>query len=596
MKAIEERLKALRAEMKKKKLDAWMAPTNDFHGSEYIGEHFKVRKYLTGFTGSVGTVAVTVDGAWLWVDGRYFVQAEKQLAGTSIILCKIGEPGVVPVEEFLKDRLEPGQRLGLDGRVICASEGILLQRMLGEKGIELCTSEDILDAVWQDRPPLSQSQAYFLTAQYVGESRREKLARLRRAMTRQGADVHFLNSLDDIAWLLNMRGNDIFCSPVIQAYCIVTDKEAALFVQEGALNSRQEKELLADGVTVREYSEILRAAEELDGSRLLFDPDKVSFELYSRFPEKLDRMEAPNPTQLMKAVKNPTEQEHIRNAHIKDGVAMTRFLYRMKHLSDGELITEMDAASYLEKLRKEQNGYLGPSFETICAYGENAAMCHYIATEETDRILENRGFFLVDAGGQYTDGTTDVTRTIAMGPLTKEEKEHYTLVLKGMIGLAKARFRHGFTGQQLDYMARGPLWEHGLDYNHGTGHGVGFLLNVHEPPNFIHWRLPEHLRTVFEEGMLTSDEPGYYEAEKHGIRIENLLLCQKENDETQLTPFMHFETVTLCPIDLEAAELWRLDEDERKWLNAYHQQVYEQIGPKLGRAEREWLYEVTRAV
>ena len=589
------RLLELRKEMQKRGMDAWMAPTNDFHGSEYIGEHFKVRNYFTGFTGSVGTVLVTMDGAFLWVDGRYFVQASHQLDGSGVTLCKSGEPGVPTVEEFILEHLQKGQTLGLDGRVINAEEGKNLSALLKEKGIHLSTSEDIVDSVWKDRPPISKSEAFFLSGDDTGESRAHKLSRLRDRMKKQGADVHLLTSLDDIAWLYNMRGDDIHCSPVIQAYSMITQTESILFVQDGAISKEQTEILSDDGIQVKEYEEIFREVESLKG-RVLLDPEKVNFELYRRIPKTAVLLEERNPTVLMKAVKNQREMEHIRHSHEKDGVAMTRFLYWLKHKALAEGASEMGAASRLEELRRAQEGYLGPSFETISAYGDNAAMCHYVATDQTDRRLEEKGFYLVDAGGQYMDGTTDITRTIAMGPLTEAEKFHYTLVLKGMIGLSKARFRKGYTGLELDYMARGPLWEHGLDFNHGTGHGVGFLLNVHEPPNFIHWRLPNPLRTVFEEGMLTSNEPGYYEEGSHGIRIENLLLCREEKGAEGAVPFLYFETVTLCPIDLEPVILSMLDSDEKDWLNRYHQKVYEVIGPKLPGEEGQWLYQVTRPV
>lgn len=589
---IKQRLEALRRVMRKEKIDAWIAPTNDFHGSEYIGEYFKTRKYLTGFTGSVGTAVITQKEAWLWTDGRYFIQAEKQLQGTGIHLCKKGMSGVAEMENFLTEILLPGQKVGFDGRVFSASEGKKLRLALTKKKIQIDSSKDLVDQIWDNRPPMKKTAAWFLNTDQAGESSGKKLARIRAAMIRQGAQIHLITALDDIAWIYNMRGDDIACSPVIQAYSIITLKEAFLFVQKGAITPKQERELEKVRIFVKNYEEIWETLEKFSKKTLLLDPEKVNDALYDRVAENMLIKEASNPAVHMKAVKNLAEIKQIREAHLRDGIAMTRYLYWLAHLPQGEVVTEMKAAEHLEKLRAEQKDYLGPSFETISAVGKNAAMCHYIAVKETDTKLENQGFYLVDAGGQYRFGTTDVTRTVAMGAITQEQKIHYTLVLKGMIDLAKARFHRGCTGQMLDYLARGPLLEHGLDYLHGTGHGVGNLLNVHEPPNFIHWRLPEEFCTVFEEGMLTSDEPGLYIEESHGIRIENLLLCVKDEDEE----FLRFETVTLCPIDLTALESSYLDCEERKWLNTYHEQVYTKIHPFLSEEEKKWLRTVTRAI
>lgn len=589
---IRERLENFRNVMKKYGIDAWIAPTNDFHGSEYIGEHFKVRKYLTGFTGSVGTVTVTQKGAWLWVDGRYFVQAEKQLAGTEVHLFKSGQPNVPLLEEFLAQELKSGETAGFDGRVLSASEGKKLRSVLKENKISISSSRDIVDEAWENRPAMEKTPAWFLTMDEAGESRADKLERVREEMVKQGADVHLVTSLDDIAWIYNLRGMDIACSPVIQAYTIITMDGAVLFVQSGVLNEAQRDVLENDRVFVRDYDDIVQVLEKLPKCTLLMDPEKVSDELYYCLPEHVTKKEATDPSVLMKAVKNQQEIKQVQSAHLRDGVAMTRYMYWLKHVPETAHVTEMEAADHLETLRREQKGYLEPSFETISAYGKNAAMCHYISTRETDTEIQKEGFYLVDAGGQYRAGTTDITRTVVMGNVTEEQKLHYTLVLKGMIDLAKARFHQGTNGQMLDYLARGPLLEHGQDFNHGTGHGVGALLNVHEPPNFIHWRLPEHLKTVFQEGMITSDEPGVYVEGSHGIRIENLILCVKDSQDGLL----HFETLTLCPIDLSAVNMEYLDCEEKKWLDQYHEMVYEKIEAFLPEEEREWLKNVTSPI
>ena len=589
---IRKRLDRFRKIMGKYAIDAWIAPTNDFHGSEYIGEHFKVRKYLTGFTGSVGTVVVTQTGAWLWVDGRYFVQAENQLAGTEIHLFKSGQPGVPTMEEFLTQKLKPGETVGFDGRVISAAEGKKIRFALEENKIHISSSRDIVDEAWENRPQMERTQAWFLTMDEAGESSTDKLGRIREEMVKQGADVHLVTSLDDIAWIYNLRGMDIACSPVVQAYTIITLDGAILFVQSEVFDELQVAMLEKDRIFVRTYDEIIRIVENLPECTLLMDPEKVSDELYHCLPEHVTKKIATNPSVYMKAVKNPEEIKQSRSAHLRDGIAMTRYMYWLKHIPEDAHVTEMEAADHLEALRKEQEGYLEPSFETISAYGKNAAMCHYISTRETDTEIKKEGFYLVDAGGQYRAGTTDITRTVVMGDVTQEQKLHYTLVLKGMIDLAKARFHQGTHGQMLDYLARGPLLEHGLDYNHGTGHGVGALLNVHEPPNFIHWRLPSHLRTVFREGMITSDEPGVYIEGSHGIRTENLLLCVKDPEDG----FLCFETLTLCPIDLLAVQMEYLDCEEKKWLNQYHEMVYRKLRDFLPEEEKEWLRKVTSPI
>lgn len=596
MKEMQMRIHAFRKEMKDQSIDFWIVPTNDFHGSEYIGEHFKVREYLTGFTGSTGTAVIGIEEAWLWVDGRYFIQAELELKGSGILLYKSGESKVPDLYEFLEDKILPGQTVGADGRVISVSEGKKLKSLLSKKNAFLRADKDIAEKVWENRPPVSKSPVWFISSDDAGESRPSKLKRVRQKMKEKGADAHLITALDDIAWMYNMRGNDIACSPVAQAYSLITMDDAVLFLQEGVLDHRQRSELSEDGIVVKDYRDISRSLSVLRPCTLLMDEEKVNYRLYCCLSEGVKMVEERNPSVFMKAIKNGREAEHIRCAHQRDGTAMTRLIYWLKNRNDEVPITETEVADRLESFRKEQEDYLGPSFETICAYAENAAMCHYVAKKHADKTIRSEGFLLIDAGGQYKYGTTDISRTIALGPLTEEERFHYTLVLKGMIRLSKARFRYGVTGRQLDVIARGPLWEHGLDFNHGVGHGVGCFLNVHEAPNFIHWKLPDPLCTVFEEGMLTSDEPGYYEEGKYGIRLENLLLCRAEKREDSRTSFLFFESVSLCPIDLDPVDLCLLEKSEKIWLNDYHENVYREIGRSLPQKEREWLYRVTRPV
>ena len=588
-------LALIREEMKKRGIDAYLVPTADFHGSEYVGDYFKVRAWISGFTGSAGTVVVTEEKAGLWTDGRYFVQAASQLEGSGIDLYRMGEEGVPDVETFLAETLQEGQKLAFDGRVMDISFARRLRERLEQKGVSVLPKEDLAETVWKDRPSLSRKPAWFLDTAYAGESRKEKLERLRRAMEKEGANIHLLTALDDIAWLFNIRGGDVHCNPVVLAYGAVEKEQAFLFVQDGVFTKEMEEELKKDRIFLRPYGEFYQYVSAMDKADCVwYDPEKCNYQVYETLPAGIRKVEKTSPVMAFKAVKNETEMEHIRIAHRKDGVAMTRFVYWFKKNVGKIPMTEISVSDHLLSLRQEQEGFLDLSFDTISAYGEHGAMCHYSATPESDKEIQPKGFYLVDSGGQYLDGTTDITRTIAAGPLTEEEKLHYTLVLKGMIRLAGARFLHGCRGLNLDYLARGPLWQYGLDYNHGTGHGVGYLLNVHEPPNGFRWKIvPERNDSaVLEEGMLTSDEPGYYEEGSHGIRTENLLLCRK-GEKTSYGQFMWFEPVTLCPIDTEGIDLSLMDEEELQWLNEYHKKVFKIISPYLEKEEAQWLKEVT---
>lgn len=593
---IAKRLDALRAEMKKRGVKAYLIPTADFHQSEYVGEYFKCRSFMTGFTGSAGTALVMPDRAVLWTDGRYFIQAEKQLAGSGVELFRMGEEGVPTIDEFLSDYLQEGDCLGFDGRVVDSKQGEDYAQIAEKKGASICWSEDLVDVIWDNRPELSCKPAWSLAVEHVGVSREEKIEKVREAMKESGADVHVITSLDDLAWLFNLRGDDVACNPVVLSYAILTEDKTELFVQSRAIDAELAAELEAAGVSLREYSEFYQAVSELpEDSSVLFDLSKVSYALVKNLKEGVSVINKPNPSVLMKAVKNPVEAENMRKAHIKDGVALTRFIYWMKKNVGKIPMDEYSVGEKLEEFRREQEGFLENSFEPICAYGPNAAQCHYSASKENCSVIEPKGLFLVDSGGQYYEGTTDVTRTMAVGPLTEEEKVHFTLVLKGMLNLASAKFLHGCRGINLDYLARAALWERGLDFNHGTGHGVGYLLNVHEAPNGFRWKIvPERNDScVLEEGMITSDEPGLYIEGRHGIRTENLILCKKA-EKNQYGQFMEFEHLTMAPIDLDAVDETLLTAEDKRRLNAYHRDVYEKIAPHLNAEEAEWLAEATR--
>lgn len=609
MNVIRDRLDALRKLMKERGMDAYMIPTADFHESEYVGEHFKCREYMTGFTGSAGTALITMDEACLWVDGRYYVQAAAQLKDSTVTMMKMGQEGVLSLGAYLEDKMPEGGCLGFDGRVVNAAEGLALEEMLRERGARISYGEDLAGMIWQERPELSAEPAWVLDERYAGKSALDKIADVREAMEKVHASVHVLTSLDDIAWLLNIRGNDILYNPVVLSYALVTMDQLYLFVNSSVLEGKAYPYLEdAKGISVREYLErtgvtvmpydgVYDMVEGLKNEKVLLEKCRVNYAVYRLIDgsnKVIDRM---NPTASMKAVKNDVEIENEKRAHIKDGVAMTKFIYWLKKNTGRIPMDEISVSDYLGKLRMDQEGCIGLSFATISAYGAHGAMCHYSATPESSIPLEPRGLYLIDSGGQYYEGTTDITRTIAMGPVTDEEKEHFTLVLMSMLRLGDVKFLHGCRGLSLDYAAREPLWRRGLNYEHGTGHGVSYLSSVHERPNGIRFKMvPERQdNAVMEAGMITSDEPGVYIEGSHGIRTENLVLCV-EDEKNEYGQFLRFEYLTYVPIDLEVIDREIMSERDVELLNRYHEQVYEKISPYLDEDERVWLAEATRAV
>ncbi len=594
---IKQKLNALRILMKEKKIDAYLVPTDDFHGSEYVGDYFKCRKYITGFTGSAGTAIITQDMAGLWTDGRYFIQAADQLRDTTIELFKSGEPGVPTVHQFLNDKLEEGMCLGFDGRTVSAREAEELQELLQEKHITFSVNDDLIGEIWEDRPVLSCEPVMELDIRWTGKSRADKIAEIREQMKAKEADTFILTSLDDIAWLLNIRGNDIHCCPVVLSYLVMMENELRLYANAVAFSEEIRSNLEADGVKIYPYDDVYSYVQSISSDKkVLLSRANVNSRLVSNIPSEVTILDEPNLTLLPKAVKNETEMENERIAHIKDGVAVTKFIHWLKKNVTRTTITELSTAEKLYQFRSEQEHFLGESFDPIIAYGTHAAIVHYSATEATDIPLEARGMVLADTGGHYLEGTTDITRTIVLGPVTAKEKKFFTAVLRGNLNLAAAKFKYGCTGLNLDYLARGPLWELGEDYNHGTGHGVGYLLNVHEGPNSFRWKnLPGNPAPVLEEGMITSDEPGYYLENEFGIRHENLVLCKKA-EKTSFGQFMCFEPLTMVPFDLEGINPEEMTERERKLLNDYHQKVYTTISPYLDEEEKEWLKQATREI
>ncbi len=593
---VNERITALRERMKEKKIDAYLVPTDDFHASEYVGEYFKCRKYITGFTGSAGTAVIMQDMAGLWTDGRYFIQAAAQLEGTGVDLFKMGEPGVPTIHQFLEEKLGEGMCLGFDGRTISAKEASELSEALGKKGASLSVDYDLVGEVWEDRPALSCEPVMELDVKWAGESRADKCAKIRKAMEEKGADAFVLTSLDDIAWLLNIRGGDVHCCPVVLSYLVMTQKEIKLFANEKAFPAEVLDALAKDGVTLLPYDSIYEYVKTFaKDMKVLLCKQKANSRLVSNIPAEVEILDEENLTLLPKAIKNPVEVENERIAHIRDGVALTKFIYWLKKNVGKIPMTELSAEEKLYSFRAQQENFIDNSFDPIISYGVHAAINHYSATPETDIPIEPRSFLLADTGGNYYEGTTDTTRTIVMGPVTDEQKKFFTAVLRGMLNLGNAKFRYGCTGVNLDYLARGPLWELGQDFNHGTGHGVGYLLNVHEGPNSFRWKVVPGNNAVLEEGMITSDEPGYYVEDGYGIRHENMIVCKKA-EKTQFGQFMCFEFLTMVPFDLDAVVPEQMTAHERELLNNYHAQVYEKISPYLDEDEKAWLKEATRAI
>lgn len=595
---IQERLKALRAEMEKRGITVYVVPTADFHESEYVGDHFKARKFITGFTGSAGTAVITLDEAGLWTDGRYFVQAENQLKDSTVTLYRMGEEGVPTVDEFVKDRLKEGGCLGFDGRVVNGTWGGRLEKIAAEKNVSMHVTEDLIDLIWEERPALSKQPLFILEEKYSGKSTADKIGDLRKAMKENGADVHILTSLYDIAWLLNIRGNDIDYVPVVLSYLVLNETECIWFLQEEVVDDKIRAYLEENHITTKPYDAIYDYVPEIPADAVvLMNRGTVNYRIVNSLDKAIKVVDKPNPTELMKAVKNKTEVDNTRAAHVKDGVAFTKFMYWLKTNIGKIPMTEISASDYLEARRREQDNFIELSFNTICAYGANAAMMHYAATPESDAELKPEGFLLVDSGGHYFEGTTDITRTMALGPITDEMRLHFTTVCRSNMNLAHAKFLYGCTGLNLDILSRGPLWEMGIDYKCGTGHGVGYVLNVHEGPNGFRWRVvPErHDNGVLEEGMITTDEPGVYLEGKYGIRTENELVCHKA-EKNEYGQFMEFENITYAPIDLDAIDPDLLSAREKKMLNDYHKMVYDTISPYMTAEENEWLKRYTRAI
>lgn len=593
---VADRIAALRGEMVREGIDIWIVPSADYHQSEYVGSFFKARQYMTGFTGSAGTAVFTKDKACLWTDGRYFIQAEKELRGSGIVLCKMGEPECDTIEAFLEKELPETGVIGFDGRTIGVGEGKRYEDAASFKKGKVSYQFDLVGRIWENRPRLPDEKAFALDEKYTGESAASKLERVRTKMKECGADVHLLTSLDDIAWLLNIRGNDVAYCPLVLSYLVLYMDHGELFTAEEKFSSELSEKLARDGIVLRPYDEIEKVVSDLSPSlSILLDPDRVNYALYRMLPKNMEVIETENPEILMKCIKNDTEIKNIKIAHMKDAAAHTKFMYWLKKNIGKTEITEISAAEKLEAFRREQGGYLEASFEPISAFAEHGAIVHYSASAESNAVLSEGKLLLTDTGGHYMEGSTDITRTVALGEVSQKEKEDFTLTARAMLRLMNTVFLHGCSGANLDCIAREIYWKNKVNFNHGTGHGVGYLLNVHEPPVNFRWKEGKTPAPVLEKNMVITDEPGIYIEGSHGIRLENeLVVCEDEKNE--YGQFMRFEPLTYVPIDLDALLPEQMTEEERIMLNDYHKKVFEVVAPYLNDEEKTWLKEYTRPV
>ncbi|MRR19615.1 aminopeptidase P family protein, partial [bacterium] len=587
--AYKSRLASVRAQMIKRGIDALIVPSADPHLGEYVPDYWRVIRWLTGFTGSAGTVVITKSFAGLWTDSRYFIQAEEQLRNSGYQLVRLRVPHTPEHIEWVAGTMKEGSKVAVDGRLISAGQQNLLRAALREKGIRLTLSVDLISPLWKERPPLPDRMAFSLPVEYAGEKRSDKIFRVRNRMKEMQIDFHLLTSCDDIMWLLNIRGADITYSPLLLSFAIVSADQVLLFASEDKIPSAMKAEFDVDGVVLLPYEMTGPVLSSLpEKCSVLLNPATTSASLYAALPKGARVTgEVSIPTRF-KAIKNGTEISNLREVMIRDGVALTRFFYWLEKNTGTGGITELSASAMLETFRMEQEGCKGPSFGTIAAWNGHAALPHYVPSPETDAILGDSGIFLLDSGGQYYGGTTDTTRTVAVGKADYDMRRDFTLALKGTIALAMVKFPYGTRGYQIEAFARKALWDNGLNYGHGTGHGVGSFLNVHEGPQTIGSAATGDPKTLLEPGMVISDEPAIYREGKYGFRTENLLVCVDDR-ETDHGRFLRFETVTLCYIDSSLTEVSLLNDAELEWLNEYHEKVWSDLSDRLGADEKKWL-------
>ena len=585
-------LKKLREVMKIENIDYYIIPSSDSHQSEYVAEYFKGREFVSGFTGSAGILLVGLNNAYLWTDGRYFIQAEKELMGSGISLMKMRTPGYPTIEEWIKDNLKEGETLGFDGSLFSVNQYEGYLKIAEENKSIINMEKDLLKSIWTTRMELPKNKIFIHDEKYSGKSASEKLLEVRKNMQKKSADYFILSSLDDIAWLCNIRGNDVRFNPVALSYVIVGKNDATLYIDKDKVDSETGNKLKSEGFKIKGYFDIEGDAKLLMGT-VMFDPNKLNSKIFTALNKDVKIIREVNITTNLKAIKNEVEIANWEVSQVRDGVAMVKFIKWLKESIGKEKITEISASEKLTFFRAMGENYKGDSFGTIAGYKDHAAMMHYSATEASQYELKPEGMFLVDSGAQYLDGTTDITRTFILGPITEEEKRDYTLVLKGHIALSLAKFLRGTTGINLDILARRPLWNYGIDYKCGTGHGVGFFLNVHEGPQGIR---PEGNTVALEPGMILTNEPGVYKEGKHGIRTENTLIVEKDFESEEFGEFYKFRTISYCPIDLEGVNVEMLSSEEKDWLNNYHNMVFEKLSPYLNEEEKEFLNTQTRKI
>jgi Xaa-Pro aminopeptidase len=595
--SIPERIAHLRGAMKREGLTAYLVPSADPHLSEYLPERWQGRQWLSGFTGSVGTLIVTESFAGLWVDSRYWEQAEVQLAGTGVQLMKMmaGQQSL-PHFEWLAQNVAAGGTVGVDGAVLGVAAARALTQALNSRGIKLRTDVDLFETVWPARPALPQESVFEHAAPHASVSRKEKLGQIRSAMQDKGAQWHFVSTLDDLAWLFNLRGADVSYNPVFVAHALIGLEKVSLFVAEGKVSRELSEALARDGIHVEPYAKAALALAALPGgSTLLIDPRRITFGLLQSVPSTVKIVEAVNPSTFMKSRKTEADAEHVRATMEQDGAALAEFFAWFEGALGRETITELTIDERLTAARARRPGYVSLSFATIAGFNGNGAMPHYRATAASHSTIGGNGLLLIDSGAQFLSGTTDITRVVPVGDLNDAQRRDCTVVLKGMMALSRAQFPRGIRSPMLDSIARAPIWEAGLDYGHGTGHGVGYFLNVHEGPQVISHYAPAEPWTAMEEGMITSVEPGLYRPGKWGVRIENLVL-NRAAEKTEFGDFLKFETLTLCPIDTRCFELSMLNSDERVWLNGYHEMVRARVAPHVSGDAKTWLETRTQAI
>ncbi|MBX7380673.1 aminopeptidase P family protein [Clostridium chauvoei] len=585
-------ISSLREIMKNKKIDHYIIPSSDPHQSEYVSEYYKGRAYVSGFTGSAGTVVISLDNANLWTDGRYFIQAAKELDDSGIKLMKMRTPGYPTIEEWISENVKAGEILGFDGRCYSVNQYKDLLSIAKKNGFEIKMEDDLLEIIWVDRPALPSEKIFLHDIKFAGKSASDKLKEVRENMKKLNVENYIISSLDDIAWLFNIRGNDIKFNPVFLSYALITMNTAKLYIDINKVEDKVIDELKKQGVEILDYDFIYEDVQNIRENTLI-DPTKVNAKIYSNINKDVNIIESLNITTKLKAIKNEVEIENLEICQVRDGVAMVKFIKWLKETVGKEVVTEISASEKLREFRSKGDNFKGESFGTIAGYKDHAAMMHYSANEKSKYELKPEGMFLVDSGGQYLDGTTDITRTFVLGSLTEEEKRDFTLVLKGHIKLLTAKFLKGTTGINLDILARRPLWDYGIDYKCGTGHGVGFFLNVHEGPQGFR---QEGNTTVLEPGMIITNEPGIYKEGKHGIRTENTLLVVKDMISEDSGEFYSFKTISYCPIDLDGVEVSLLTKQEKDWLNEYHNIVFKKLSPYLNESEKSFLEHETRSI